>query len=169
MIELQRPILLSLPAPAGSVRSAAPGTAVAAPVRRVDPVPGGRPHDRGDAAAWRTWRGADADDADFEEASTGTRRRPRAATGEASHGASGRTARPSDDSWPPEPDGAAAGPLRFGVALGRLAFLAQQVFQESMTAGLHREPWADGIGAYRRAGAEPPLEEGGAVFLSLAV
>ena len=169
MIELQRPILLSLPAPAGSVRSAAPGTAGGARGGRVYPVRGGRPHDRGDAAAWRTWRGADADDADFEEASTGTRRRPRAATGEASHGASGRTARPSDDSWPPEPDGAAAGPLRFGVALGRLAFLAQQVFQESMTAGLHREPWADGIGAYRRAGAEPPLEEGGAVFLSLAV
>ena len=53
--------------------------------------------------------------------------------------------------------------------LGSLAFLAQQIFQETMTTGLHLEPWAEGIGAYRRAGAAPPLEDGSAALFSVAV
>ena len=54
-------------------------------------------------------------------------------------------------------------------AIGRLAFLAQQIFQEAMPTGLHLEPWAQGIGAYRRAGAEPPLPSVGPAVVSLAI
>lgn len=49
------------------------------------------------------------------------------------------------------------------------AFLAQQIYQEAMPAGLHLEPWAEGIGAYRRAGAAPPIESGAPAVVSLAV
>lgn len=52
---------------------------------------------------------------------------------------------------------------------GSLAFLAQQIFQEAMSSGLHLEPWAEGIGAYRRAGAEPALLGGGPAQLSIAI
>jgi hypothetical protein len=61
----------------------------------------------------------------------------------------------------------AAGRSRLRAA--RLAFLAQQIYQESMPAGLHREPWAEGIGAYRMAGAEPPMESAVPAVVSVSV
>ncbi len=53
--------------------------------------------------------------------------------------------------------------------IGGLAFLAQQIFQEAMSSGLHLEPWAEGIHAYRRAGAEPALTGAGPAQLSVAI
>ena len=53
--------------------------------------------------------------------------------------------------------------------IGSLAFLAQQIFQEAMGSGLHLEPWTQGIGAYRRAGAEPALIGAGPAQFSVAV
>ena len=52
---------------------------------------------------------------------------------------------------------------------GRLAFQVQQIYQEVMPSGLHREPWADGIGAYRLAGAEPALESADPTVVSFSV
>lgn len=62
-------------------------------------------------------------------------------------------------------DDAARG--RGGV--GRLAFLTQQIFQEHMPSGLHLEPWARGIGAYLRAGAEPATESAAPAAVSFCV
>jgi hypothetical protein len=51
---------------------------------------------------------------------------------------------------------------------GSLGFMAQQIFQE-MQSGLYLEPWAQGTGAYRRAGAEPPLGSSSPAVISLTV
>lgn len=58
---------------------------------------------------------------------------------------------------------------RLAGATGSAAFLTQQIFQEGMSAGLHLEPWSQGIVAYRRAGAEPPLESAIPAVFSLAI
>jgi hypothetical protein len=44
-----------------------------------------------------------------------------------------------------------------GSHRAELPFLAQQIAQEALSSGLHREPWEAGLAAYRRAGGEPPL------------
>ncbi|WP_119461461.1 hypothetical protein [Rhodospirillaceae bacterium SYSU D60014] len=50
-----------------------------------------------------------------------------------------------------------AEPQETGSRRAELPFLAQQIAQEALSSGLHREPWEAGLAAYRRAGGEPPL------------
>ena len=158
MIEPQRPILLPPPESAGpSGRTRASGLAPWAPAQPVLPVarvPGTTAEDAGDAGSWP--RHPRLEDDEFGDGATLSGERRTA-------GATGRIT------------GAAAG-VRIVDAttqrlapLGSLAFLAQQIFQETMTTGLHLEPWTAGIGAYRRAGAAPPLEDGSAALFSVAV
>jgi hypothetical protein len=158
MIEPQRPILLPPPESAGpSGRTRASGLAPWVPAQPVLPVarvPGTKAEGAGDAGSWS--------------------RRPRLEDEEVDGGTTALLGR-----RPARAAGAIAGAtidMRIVDAaaqrlapLGSLAFLAQQIFQETMTTGLHLEPWTEGIGAYRRAGAAPPLEDGSAALFSVAV
>lgn len=147
MIELQRQILL--PPQSAGPSGQATGTAVGLPVPFVTPArPPGARDDRHGAML---------------------------------SGGRQQVLLPDDDGAPAAADrrtqGRLAGPGLPGVArdagrqgaIGSLAFLAQRIFQEQMPSGLHLEPWAQGIGAYRRAGAEPPLGIAGAALVSLAI
>jgi hypothetical protein len=159
MIEPQRPILLPPPesaAPSGRTRAS--GLAPWAPAQPVLPVarvPGTTAEDAGDAGSWsRHPRIEDEEIGDGATATLGRRGPTRAAGAIAGPTAGIRIV-----------DATAQRP----APLGSLAFLAQQIFQETMTSGLHLEPWTEGIGAYRRAGAAPPLEDGSAALFSVAV
>lgn len=149
MIELQRPILL--PPPSAALSSQARAAAMGLPVPVVAPVPQAPSRDEREGAALSEWRRAPR--ADFEDA-TPARREDRYAgfrrSGFLTGSARTEAGAPRD-------------------SLGSLAFLAQQIFQEAMTTGLYLEPWTQGIGAYRRAGAEPLLEGAGPALVSLAV
>jgi len=163
MIEPQRPILLPPPesaAPSGRTR--AYGLAPWVPVLPVARVPGTTAEDAGDAGSWSR-RARLEDDEIGDSATPSAERRTAGAAAKTMGRAAGAIA------------GATAG-IRIVDAtaqrlapLGSLAFLAQQIFQETMTTGLHLEPWTEGIGAYRRAGAAPPLEDGSAALFSVAV
>lgn len=144
MIEPSRSILLPPP------ESAKPRSVAVAPWTSAEPVPAGTP----------------IPDATAERAGDWFRRMPEEdgiAPDRAGRG-DGRTGRLSG------PRAEAFGDLPPGLwRLTSSAFLAQQIFQEAMTAGLHLEPWQQATGAYRRAGAAPPLESGAPSLVSLAV
>lgn len=55
-----------------------------------------------------------------------------------------------------------------GSPLVQLPFLAQQIAQEALSSGLHREPWEAGLTAYRRAGGDPPLPTSGSALVQLS-
>jgi len=157
MIEPQRPILLPPPesfAPSGRARAL--GLVPWAPAQPVVPiarVPGGMANDAEDAGSRRGHpRIEDEEIGDGATAGGGRRASRSAALAGATVGI-----RIVD-----------VVPAR-ATPLGSLAFMAQQIFQEAMPSGLHLEPWSEGIGAYRRAGAAPPLEVGGSALFSLAV
>lgn len=61
-----------------------------------------------------------------------------------------------------------AGPWAIPNRSSALPFLAQQIAQEVMSSGLHREPWESGLTAYRRAGGEPPLPASGSPLVQLS-
>ena len=72
---------------------------------------------------------------------------------------------------PPGKHAAAPGAVAL-TSIGRespLAFLAQHIAQEVLSAGLYREPWRLGDAAYRRAGGMPPLPDDAPAAISLAV
>ena len=147
MIELQRQILL--PPQSAGPSGQATGTAAGLPVLFVTPA-----------------RPASTEDDRHGPALSGGRRQilPPAEDGAAAAGdrrAQGRRAGPALP-------GAMRDIDRQG-AFGSLAFLAQRIFQEEMSSGLHLEPWAQGIGAYRRGGAEPPLGRSRAGMVNPAI
>jgi hypothetical protein len=151
MIELPRPILL--PPHSAALPGQARAGAVGLPVPVVVPVSQAPAREERNGAALSGW--ARAPRADFGDDDTGAAR-----TGDRHAGIRRR--------------GSLAGitvtdPGRPGGGLGSLAFLTQQIFQETMSSGLHLEPWAQGIGAYRRAGAEPALTGAGPAQLSVAI
>lgn len=153
MIEPQRPILLPPPdsaGPSGRARASA-----GAPVLPVARMQGAR---AGDAEDVGSWPGAPRlEDEEAGDATAMPLRERRTSRGTAM--VAGATVRSPF---------IGASPART-APFSSLAFLAQQIFQETMTTGLHLEPWAEGIGAYRRAGAAPPLEDGSAALFSVAV
>jgi hypothetical protein len=61
-----------------------------------------------------------------------------------------------------------AGPRETGSRPSELPFLAQQIAQEALSSGLHREPWETGLAAYRRAGGEPSLPAGEPPLIQLS-
>lgn len=144
MIESTRAILLPPP------ESAKPRSVAVAPWTAVEPVPATTP----------------IPDATVETAGHRLRRMPDEDGVEPD-----RTRR--DQDRPAALSGRSTGPfsdLPSGLrSLMSSAFLAQQIFQEAMTAGLHLEPWEQATGAYRRAGAAPPLASAAPSLVSLAV
>lgn len=157
MIEPQRLILLPPPEGTGpSGRTRASGLVPWAPAQPVLPaarVAGGWAGDAEDTGSWLGRPRLEDDEVGDSTARPGGRRASQA----------------------PALVGATVGirivdaaPAR-ATPLGSLAFLAQQIFQEAMPSGLHLEPWTEGIGAYRRAGAAPPLEDGSSALFSVAV
>lgn len=147
MIELPRAILLPPPESAGPSGRARPAGMApwvpALPVRAATRVPDATVENAPDAGP--RYRGPALD---HEPGAAGADGRRRAPAG----------LRIGD---------AMAGPA--AAAGASAAFLAQQIFQEAMQSGLHLEPWGEGIGAYRRAGAAPPIEDGSAALFSVAV
>lgn len=151
MIELTRPILLPPHAagPSGQALEARAGSA-GLPVPVVAPVPPAPAQDGRDEPSLSDWRRATPGEADPGERPGGAgdgRGRIAYYGRRGTGGQVGSTAQSS----------------------GAAAFMAQQIFQEAMPAGLHLEPWSQGIGAYRRAGAEPPLESADPAVFSLAI
>ena len=151
MIEPPRLILLPPQSAAHSVAlsgEARPGAA-GLPVPMVMQIPGATGREERNGAALSDWA-----------------RAPRTASGDADAAPARAGGRQGG-----RRDGVLIDATRRGPTggIGNLAFLAQQIFQETMSSGLHLEPWAEGIDAYRRAGAEPALTGAGPAQLSVAI
>jgi len=154
MIDLPRTTLPLAAGPSGQ----APGGQLRAglPVPAVMPVPPAPAQDDRDETSLRDWRRAPkAEIEPWDSAQSRTGSGP----------ASGRQARIV------YAGGGLAGSQDTPRAwmTGGIAFLTQQIFQEAMQTGLYLEPWTQGIGAYRRAGAEPPLQSADPAVLSLMI
>lgn len=149
MVEPQRTILLPAPDSVPSARTRALAMAPWVPAQAVGappPVLGATARTARDAGAWfRQPRLDDETGGGRQQAIAGI------------HDEASRCAR------------LVAGTPGTPACFASTAFLAQQIYQEAMPSGLHREPWAEGIGAYRRAGAAPPLESGAPAVVCLAV
>ena len=141
MIELQRSV--QLPPPSGAPSPPAESALAGMALRPIEPSPGLR--------GLPVWHGGRRPIAEDEAAET--------TVGSPTRGVRIYPESLSDDA------AAARGQLR----LGRLAFLAQQIYQEAMPSGLHLEPWARGISAYRQAGAEPLAESAAPAAVSFSV
>ncbi|GIK98920.1 MAG: hypothetical protein BroJett029_31290 [Alphaproteobacteria bacterium] len=131
MIELQRPIALPSPSGAGPTDQVFVRAAVAEFDRPVEPAAAVMA-----ARGWQNGRAVLLESGGGDRAPGGLR--------------DGRSRTGS-----PDLHGSGDETERSRARAGRLAFLVQQIYQEVMPTGLHREPWAEGIGAYRLAGAEP--------------
>lgn len=156
MIESNRSILLPPPGAAGPAQARA--AALPGDVAPVAPVPG--------LPAGRPWNLAGGEGGETRDRA-GRARPTRDDGAPLPRGRGAVIDRAWGGSWSEPARGRRDGPG--GGPAASAAFLAQQIFQETMSSGLHLEPWMQGIGAYHRAGAEPTLADGRATVLSLTV
>lgn len=149
--------IAAIPPPSAFVRSAAPGGTLklrqllesdAIPVRPIQPIPD-------EERRLRDQRVADAPQTSEDAVRrggglSGDEVRGRALDNSASAGQSrvGDGSRPESPSPPPPPQQQTAASPSTG-------FLTQSIAQEAIGSGLHIEPWAAALGAYRRAAASP--------------